>query len=329
MAEQTKAVTYNEAVGAAIREEMKRDESVLMWGVGVSASGATWGEAAGLEEFGDRIKGTPIVEQAVLASGMGAALTGSRPIVNMGMAGFMACAFEGLLFEVGGLREEFGYTGPMPLVVFCRIGVGGGFGGHHCASTEAYVMHSPGLKVVMPSTPYDAKGLLKTAIRDDGPVVFMTVGAMGFTVKQEIPVEEYLIPFGQADVKREGSDVTIVAWASILPKVLEAAEALSKEGISVEVVDPRTLVPLDINSLVKSVKKTGRLLIAHDAMRRGGAAGEIAFRITEEAPDVMKNLKTPMRRIAALNLSLPRSRELEAQLIPHVEDIVATVKEMV
>ncbi|MDD4876230.1 MAG: transketolase C-terminal domain-containing protein, partial [Dehalococcoidales bacterium] len=317
------------AIGAAIYEEMERDESVLMWGVGVSASGATWGEAAGLEKFGERVKGTPIVEQAVLGSGMGAALTGSRPIVNMGTAGFMMCAAEGMLFEVGGLREEFGYTGPMPLVIFCRIGVGAGFGGHHTASTEAYVMHSPGLKVAVPSNPYDAKGLLKTAIRDDGPVVFMTTGSFGFTVKQEIPAEEYLIPFGQADIKREGSDITIVAWASIMPKVLAAAEELGKQGISVEVVDPRTLVPLDIKSIVKSVEKTGRLLIAHDAMKRGGAAGEIAFRVAEEAPDVWQKLKNPMRRIAAKNVALPRSRELELQLIPNVEDIVATVKDMV
>ena len=330
MAEKTQMLNYVSAIGAAIREEMERDERVAMWGEDLVSMQGAFGETPGMfEEFGDRIKDTPIVEQAILATGMGAALTGTRPIVWLMTAGFLTIAFEGLFMEVGGLRQEFGYTGSMPLVVYCRSGVGGGFGAHHCATTEALLMHSPGLKVVMPATAYDAKGLMKTAIRDDDPVVYIGYGALYFGPKEPIPTEEYLIPFGKADVKREGNDVTIVVYSGMVPKALAAAETLSKEGISVEVVDLRTLVPMDVEAIVKSVKKTGRLLIAHEAMKRAGAAGEIALRVTEAAPDVVKSLKTPIRRLAAKNVALPRSRELEAQLLPHVEDVIAIVKEMV
>jgi pyruvate dehydrogenase E1 component beta subunit len=329
MAEQTQMLNYVSTIGAAISEEMRRDERVAMWGEDLVSMRGAFGEISGVfEEFGDIIKDTPIVEQAILATGMGAALTGTRPIVWLMTAGFLTIAFEGLFIEVGGLRQEFGYTGPMPLVVYCRAGVGGGFGSHHCASTEALLMHSPGLKVVMPATPYDAKGLMKTAIRDDDPVVYIGYGALYFGPKEPIPTEEYLIPFGQADIKREGDDITIVAYSGMVPKALAAAKMLSKEGISVEVVDLRTLVPMDVQAIVKSMKKTGRLLIAHEAMKRGGAAGEITLRVMEAAPDVVENLKTPIRRLAALNVALPRSRELEIQLLPQVESVIKIVKEM-
>ncbi|MBN1383132.1 MAG: alpha-ketoacid dehydrogenase subunit beta [Deltaproteobacteria bacterium] len=330
MAEQTQMLNYVSAIGAAIREEMQRDKTVAMWGEDLVSMRGAYGENPGMyEEFGDRIMDTPIVEQAILATGMGAALTGTRAIVSIMTTGFLAIAFDGLFMEVGGLRQEFGYTGPMPLVVFCRTGVGGGFGAHHCASIESTLMHSPGLKIVMPSTPYDAKGLMKTAIRDDDPVVFLAHGPVYFRGKQEIPAEEYLIPFGKADVKKEGTDVTIVVYAGMVRKALAAAETLSKEnGISAEVLDLRTLVPLDIDAIVTSVKKTGRLLIAHEAMKRGGAAGEIAMRFTEAAPDVAKTLKTPVRRLGAKNVALPRSAELERMLIPNDKDVVAIVKEM-
>jgi pyruvate/2-oxoglutarate/acetoin dehydrogenase E1 component len=334
MAKQVQMLDYTSAVGAAIHEEMQRDEMVAVWGEDLVSMQGAFGETLALfEEFGDRIKDTPIIEQAILATGMGAALTGTRPIVYLMMAGFLAVCFEGLFMEVGGLRQEFGYTGPMPLVVYCRAGVGGGTGAHHCSSPEALLMHSPGLKVVMPATPYDAKGLMKTAIRDDGPVVFIIPGRVysdtTFAQKQPVPDEEYLIPFGQADVKREGNDVTIVAYSGMIPKALAAAETLSKEGISVEVVDLRTLVPMDVQAIVKSMEKTGRLLIAHEAMKRAGAAGEIAFRVNETAPDVVRSLKIPIRRLAAKNVALPRSRELEDRLVPQVDDVIKVIKEMV
>jgi pyruvate/2-oxoglutarate/acetoin dehydrogenase E1 component len=330
MAEQTQAINYISAIGAAIREEMQRDKTVAMWGEDLVSMRGAYGENPGMyEEFGDRIMDTPIVEQAILATGMGAALTGTRPIVWIMTAGFLAIPFDGLFMEAGGLRQEFGYTGPMPLVVYCRAGVGGGLGAHHCATIEATLMHSPGLKIVMPSTPYDAKGLMKTAIRDDGPVVYIGYGPIYYRGRQQIPTEEYLIPFGKADVKREGTDITIVVYSGMVPKALAAAETLSKEdGISAEVVDLRTLVPMDVDTIVKSVKKTGRLLIAHEAMKRGGAAGEIALRFTEAAPDVAMAMKTPIRRLGAKNVALPRSRELEQLLIPHPKDVVKIVKEM-
>ena len=330
MAEQTQLINYVNAISIAIGEEMRRDESVVMWGEDLVSMRGAFGDFPGMfEEFGDRIKDTPIVENAFTGAAMGAALTGLRPIAHVMTVGFQACCFNTLFMEIGNLRQSYGYKGPMPLVILSRAGVGGGTGAHHTATTEALLMHAPALKVVMPSTPYDAKGLMKTAIRDDDPVIFIAHGALSFTVKQEIPTAEYLIPFGKADVKKEGNDVTIVVYSGMVPKALAAAETLSKEGISVEVVDLRTLVPMDVQAIVKSVKKTGRLLIAHEAMKRAGAAGEIALRVTEAAPDVVKSLKTPIRRLAAKNVALPRSRELEQKLLPHVEDVVAIVKEMV
>ncbi|MDD4875967.1 MAG: transketolase C-terminal domain-containing protein [Dehalococcoidales bacterium] len=326
---ETQMLNYVSAIGAAINEEMRRDERVAMWGEDLVSMQGAYGENPGMfKEFGDRIKDTPIVEQAILGTGMGAALAGIRPIVWLMTAGFLTIAFEGLFMEVGGLRQEYGYAGPMPLVVYCRSGIGGGFGAHHCASTESLFMHSPGLKIVMPSTAYDAKGLMKTAIRDDEPVIYVGYGALYFGAKEPIPTEEYLIPFGKADIKREGKDITIVCYSGMVRKALAAAEELNKEGISVEVVDLRTLVPMDVAAIVKSVEKTGRLLIAHEAMKRAGAAGEIAFRVTEAAPDLVKSLKTPIKRLAAQNLAIPRSISLDAQLLPQVEDVIAIVKTM-
>ncbi len=331
MAEQTRLVNYAAAVQQAMAEEMRRDERVVMWGEDIARMGGVFGETPGaLEEFGEnRIKDTPIVEQAIVGAAMGAALTGLRPIAFLMFAGLAAVCFDTLFMEIGNLRQSYGYKGPMPLVINTRAGVGGGGGAHHTSTIEALLIHSPALKVVMPSTPYDAKGLMKTAIRDDEPVVFITHGALYFATKQKIPTKEYLIPFGQADVKREGNDVTLVTYSGMVPKALTAAETLSKEGISVEVVDLRTLVPMDVKAIVKSVKKTGRLLIAHEAMKRGGGAGEIAFRVTEAAPDVVKALKTPIKRLAALNVALPWGRDLNQQVLPQVDDIVKVVKEMV
>jgi len=330
MAEQTQEVTYLGAIAQAMREEMRRDDGVVMFGEDLVSMRGPFGQTPGfVEEFGDRIKDTPIVEQAIAGTAMGAALAGLRPIADIMTAGFLTICFNTLFMEIGALRQEYSYKGPMPLVINCRAGVGQGMGPHHCSTTEALLIHSPGLKVVMPSTPYDAKGLMKTAIRDDEPVIFIAHGKLYYTAKQEIPTEEYLVPFGQADIKREGNDVTIVAYSGMIPKVLAAAETLSQEGINVEVVDLRTLVPMDVETVVKSVEKTGRLLIAHEAMKRGGAAGEITLRVIEAAPDVVKSLKTPIRRLAAKNLGLPRNRDLEQKLVPQVEDVVKTVKGMV
>jgi len=332
MAEQTKVLSYAEALNAAYKEEMRRDKGVVLWGEDLISMKGVYMTTAGIfEEFGpDRIHDTPIVEVAIAEMAIGAALTGLRPIANIMTAGFLTVCMDALFMKMGALRQEYGYHGSLPIVVDCRSGGGRGLGPDHCSSTEALLIHSAGLKVVLPSTPYDAKGLMKSAIRDDDPVIFMSHGELYFAAKQAIPAEEYLIPLGEADIKREGNDITIVAYSGMVAKVLAAAEALSKEGISVELVDPRTLVPLDIDAIIKSVKKTGRLLIVHEAMKRGGVAGEIAFRVSETAPDVVAAMKTPIRRLAAKNLVLPHSGpELEAKLTPQVDDIVKTVKEMV
>ena len=331
MAEQTQKVNYSEAIQQATLEEMRRDDRVVIWGEDLVSMQGAFRETPGIyEEFGEnRIKDTPITENAIVGTAMGAALTGLRPIAYLMFAGFATLCLDTLVYEIGGLRQEFGYKGPMPLVVNARASIGGGTGAHHNGTTEAYLLHSPGLKIVMPSTAYDAKGLYKTAIRDDDPVIFITHGPSAFGPPEEIPTKEYLIPFGQADIKREGSDVTIVAYAGTVSKALSAAETLSKEGISVEVVDPRTLVPFDVETIATSVRKTRRLLIAHEAMKRGGPAGEIAFRVIEAAPDVVMDLKAPIKRVAALNLALPYGHELNLACLPQIDDIVEAVKDMV
>jgi len=330
MAEQMQKVSYGKAIQQATLEEMRRDDRVVVWGEDLVSMQGAFMETPGIyEEFGeDRIKDTPITENAIVQTAMGAALTGLRPIAYLMFAGFATLCLDTMVYEMGGLRQEFGYDGPMPLVINMRSGIGGGTGAHHCGTTEAYLLHSAGLKIAMPSTAYDAKGLYKTAIRDDDPVIFITHGASSFGPPQEIPVKEYLIPFGQADIKREGNDVTIVAYAGMVSKSLKAAETLSKEGINVEIVDLRTLVPLDVETIAKSVSKTGRLLIAHEAQKRGGPAGEIAMRVIEAAPDVMTSLKAPIKRVAALNLALPYDQALTAACLPQVDDVVKAVKEM-
>ncbi len=332
MAEQGNMLTYVQAINAALIEEMRRDEKVVIWGEDMTTMEVNTGTTKGIpEEFGeDRIKNTPIVESAIVDMAIGAALTGLRPIAFIRFGSMLTCCFDAVFMKLGGMPREFCYNGPIPAVICAPISGGGGMGADHCVSPEALLIHSPGLKVVMPSTPYDAKGLMKAAIRDDEPVIFLTYRALFFSEKQVIPSEEYIVPLGKADIKREGNDVTIVAYSGMVRKALAATEELSNEGISVEVVDLRSLVPLDIETIVESVKKTGRLLIAHEAMKRGGAAGEIAFRVTEAAPDIVKTMKTPIRRLAAKNLVLPRlGAGVDKMLLPQVDDIIKVVKEMV
>lgn len=336
-------ITYIQAINQALKEEMRRDDRVVIWGEDIISMNGVYGQTLGIyDEFGgDRIKDTPICEQAIAGMTKGAAYRGLRPIGVFMNAGFSLCAFDGIFLKLG---SQFGSgvfvpDNPAPVVIYGVIS-GNGPDNDHGLSPEALYIHAPYLKVVMPATPYDAKGLLKTAIRDDGPVIFWDHAAcfyMGHkegkvvhsleAASQEIPETEYLIPFGLADVKREGTDVTLVTYSFMVHAALAAAYNLEKEGISVEVVDLRTLVPLDIKTIVKSVKKTGRLLIVHEAMKRGGAAGEILWRVIEEVPDIITTLKTPFRRLAAKNVSLtpftiPWS-------VPSMDTIALMVKEMV
>ncbi len=334
-------LTYIEALNQAWKEEMRRDERVVIWGQDMISWNAGQGQTAGIyDEFGgDRIKDTPIVEQAIAGMAIGSALRGLRPIAYFTAAGFMLCAFDGLFLQIGCHHHD------LPIVVNADV-VGSRWENTHGQSPEALFGHAPYWKIVMPSTPYDVKGLMKTAIRDDHPVLFLhhlqamfsgySDGSMYRSYqtgkilpegnRQEIPEEEYLIPFGEADIKREGSDITVVTYSYMVHHALEAASELGKEGINAEVVDLRTIVPLDVATIVKSAKKTGRLLIVHEAMKRCGMAGEIAFRVLEEAPDVVTSLKTPYRRLAAQNLPLPG---MDPAHVPSSESIAAVVKETV
>jgi pyruvate dehydrogenase E1 component beta subunit len=323
MAEQM--VTYAEAINQAFKEEMRRDKSVVMWGVDIISTEGSTTTRGIFEEFGeDRIIDTPILEEAIVGMAVGAAFAGLRPIAHLMCAGFVALTCDALFLKLGNDYQEWGHPCP-PVVIFTPIWLGLGYGSDHGLSPEAILIHSPGLKVVMPSTAYDAKGLLKSAIRDDSPVVFMPHMGLLFG-KQSIPTEEYLIPLGKADVKREGKDITIIAYSAMIPKTLAAAEKLSEEGIDAEVIDPRCLVPLDVATIVTSVKKTGHLLIVHESMKRGGVAGEIAFRVTETAPELIKSLKTPVKRLASPNIASPHGTELPSQILPQIDDIVSTVK---
>lgn len=330
MAKQTKMLRYIEAQNEALKEEMRRDKRVVLWGEDLVSMAGIFGTTFGIyDEFGpDRIRDTAIAETAIVEMAVGAALTGLRPVAFVMYASFVFTCFDGVFSKLGSMAQEFGYRDPVPVVIHAMISAESGFGTDHCMSPEALLIHAPDLKVVVPSTPYDAKGLLKAAIRDDGPVIYMPHVRLLFGEAQPVPTEDYVIPLGKADVKRKGNDITIVAYSAMVMKALAAAEVLSKEGISVEVVDLRTLVPLDVETVVQSVSKTGRLLIAHEAMRRGGAAGEIAFRVIEEAPDVVKTMKAPIKRLAAKNVALPHGIELEGKLVPQAEDVVKAVMEM-
>jgi acetoin:2,6-dichlorophenolindophenol oxidoreductase subunit beta len=329
MAEE-QTITYVDAINQAVKEEMRRDQKVVVWGVDVTGDFGVTTTLGVLEEFGpDRIRDTPIAEEAIVAMAAGAAFAGLRPIVTLMHAAFVPLAGDALFLKMGCNYQEWGYPFKLPAVVMTPIS-SGGMGADLALSPESILIHSPGLKVVMPSTPYDAKGLLKSAIRDDYPVIYMPhLKLYGPDNKQSIPVDEYLVPLGKADVKRQGTDITIVTYSHMVQKSLAAAEALSKEGIECEIVDLRSLVPLDINTVVASVRKTGRLLVVHEAYKRGGFAGEIIARFIEAAPELLKTMKTTLRRLATPNVSLPHTYYVEDQMIPQAETISKTVKEMV
>lgn len=325
-----------EVINAAFKEEMRRDETVVMWGEDVitmesPTAGADLATKGIFEEFGgDRIRDTPVVEAAIIETAIGAALSGLRPIAHIMTGGFQMGAFDPIFARLGTAYQEWNHGGTLPVVAMASVLGGAAKGADHALSPEALFMHSPGLKVVMPSTAYDTKGLLKTAIRDDFPVMFYTHREVMIREEKEpIPTEEYLIPFGQADVKRQGDDVTIVTYSGMVLRALAAAEELSEQGINAEIVDLRTLVPMDVDTIVESLRKTGALLIVHEAMKRSGAAGEIAMRVTEAAPDVVQALKTPIRRLAAQNVALPTSLRIERQVVPQVEDIVDAARDLV
>lgn len=319
-------ITYLEAVREAMSQEMRRNEDVFILGEDIGVYGGAFGVTRGMiEEFGtERVRNTPISEAAISGTAVGAALTGMRPILELQFSDFITIAMDNMVNQAAKIRYMYGGKGRVPMVLRTPAGSGTGAAAQHSQSLEAWMTHIPGLKVVQPSTAYDAKGLLKAAIDDDNPVIFYE-HKLCYKTKGDVPEEQYSIPLGKADVKREGTDVTIVATAIMVHKALEAAETLSKEGISAEIIDPRTLVPLDEETIVGSVRKTGRVVVVHEAVKRGGFGGEIAGMIAES--EAFDYLDAPIKRLGGKPVPIPYNPELEKAAIPQVDDIIQAVKE--
>jgi pyruvate/2-oxoglutarate/acetoin dehydrogenase E1 component len=318
---------YSEALRDALRLEMQRDPRILVMGEDIAEHGGAFQVTAGLlAEFGpDRIRQTPISEIGIVGAGVGAALTGLRPVVELMYIDFSGLAIDQIVNQAAQNRFMFGGQARVPLVVRTQGGSGRGNAAQHSKSLEAWFTHVAGLKVVMPATPADAKGLLTAAIRDDDPVMFIEHKLL-YRTKGPVPDGEYVVPLGKADVKREGSDLTIVTWSREVLFALEAAAKLAAEGVDAEVIDLRTLVPLDRAAILASVRKTRRLLVVHEAIKRGGYGGEIAALVAEEGFD---DLDAPPRRLAGVETPIPYAAHLERGVIPQVEDIVRVAKELV
>jgi len=323
----TRKITFSEALREAIAEEMGRDASVFLMGEDVGAFGGVFGVSAGLyDEFGeDRVRDTPISEQAIVGAGLGAALVGMRPIVEIMFADFTTVAMDQIVNQAAKARYMSGGKARVPLTMRVVNGAPGSAAAQHSQSPESWFMNVPGLKIAIPATPYDAKGLLKSAIRGEDPVLFFE-HKMLYAAEGEVPEEDYTVPFGQAAVRREGTEATVIAIGGVLPKVLEAAGQLAERGIAVEVIDPRTLVPLDTTTMVDSVKKTNRVVIVHEAHRRAGPGAEIAAILAEEA---IGYLDAPIIRVATKNVPFPYNPDLENFILPSVEDVFTAVKGIV
>ncbi len=321
-------ITYLEAVREAMSQEMRQNDDVFILGEDIGVYGGAFGVTRGMiEEFGpERVRNTPISEAAISGAAVGAALTGMRPILELQFSDFITIAMDQMVNQAAKTRYMFGGKGKVPMVLRTPSGSGTGAAAQHSQSLEAWMAHIPGLKVVQPSTAYDVKGLLKAAMDDDNPVIFYEHKLL-YKTSGHVPEEQYSIPLGKADVKREGTDVTLVATAMMVHKALEAAAELEKEGISVEVIDPRTIVPLDEETIIESVKKTGRLIVAHEAVKRGGIGGEIASMIAES--EAFDYLDAPIKRLGGLAVPIPYNPALEKAATPQIPDIIAAVKETV
>lgn len=315
----SREMMYREALREALDEEMARNSDVFIIGEGIAERGGSYKVTEGLlAKYGERrVRDTPISEASMIGVGVGAAISGARPIVEILYVDFAMLGMDQIVNQAAKFRLMTGGSGNVPFVLRTQGGAGGGVAAQHSQSLEALFYHIPGLRVVMPSTPRDAKGLLKHALRQPNPVMFIEHKHLYMT-KGDVPEEEYEIEFGQADVKREGADVTLVAWSNMIPRSLEVAEEMAKEGISVEVIDPRTLVPLDENTIIESVKKTNRVVIVQEAVRRGGVASDICSIIQDK---VFYYLDAPIEIVVGLNTPIPFNLELEKASIPQKEQI--------
>lgn len=321
---QPRKLPYVSAITDGVREVLKEQSNSFVIGEDVAGAGSVYGYYKGLlDEFGpDRIFDTPISEEGIMGLGVGAGATGCRPIVDLMFMDFMGECMDEIANQLAKMRYMFGGAAKLPVTVLTMGGAGGSLAAQHSQSLEAWICHLPGLKVVMPSTPYDAKGLIIAAARDDNPV-FVVLNKMSLAMTGEVPEGAYEIPLGQANVVRTGRNYTIVATGRMVHEALKAADRLKESGVDAEVIDPRTLQPFDTATVVKSVRKTHRALIVHEAVRFGGFGAEIAAQIQEEAFDY---LDAPIARVGAPFSPVPFSPALEAHYVPNADRIVAEVK---
>jgi len=317
--------TYIEAINQAMAEEMARDERVFLIGEDVGAYGGAFKTSAGLlDRFGaERVIDTPISEMAIIGAASGAALMGMRPIAEMQFIDFITCAYDMLVNFTATNRYLYGRS--CPIVVRGPAGAGTHGGPFHSLSPEAMFMNRPGLKIVSPGTAYDAKGLLKAAVRDDDPVLFIEHKFLYRRIKEDLPTDDYIVPIGKANVRRKGKDLTIVTWGAMIYVADDAADALAKDGVSVEVIDLRSIVPFDEEAILTSVAKTNRVIILHEAPLTGGAGAEFAARIAEKAFDY---LDAPIKRIGSLDVPTPYSPPLEEFYLPNAAKVVAAAREL-
>lgn len=327
---ETKLMSYRDAINLAMSEEMRRDENIFLMGEDVGIYGGDFGTSVGMiKEFGEkRVRDTPISEAAIAGSAIGAAITGMRPIVDLTFMDFITIALDSIVNQGAKLRYMFGGQDvKVPVTFRCAAGSGIGSASQHSQSLESWLCHIPGIKVVAPGTVAEAKGLLKSAIREDNIVIYLEYKAQ-FNNKGEVPLDpDYVVPLGKADIKRAGKDITVVTYGRMLERVLQAAEEVSNDNINVEVVDLRTLVPLDKEAVINSVKKTGKLLLVNDAYKTNGFIGEVSAMISES--DAFDYLDAPILRLAGEDVPVPYARNLETAMIPSVEVIKNTIYKMI
>ncbi len=321
-----RTITYSEAIYEALREEMERDRTVFVMGEDVATFGGVFGVTRDLVDiFSEaRVLDTPISESAIVGAALGAAMMGMRPVIEIMFGDFLPVAGDQIVNQLAKARFMTGGKANVPVVVRVTTGAPGSAAAQHSQSVESWFLNIPGLKIAVPATPADAKGLLKAAIRGNDPVLFFE-HKMLYDRKGPVPDGEHIVPLGVANVVREGHDVTLIAVGGMLRHALDAAEQLEAGGVSVEVIDPRTLVPFDLEMIIRSVEKTGRVIIAHEGHRRGGVGAEIAALIAEEAVDW---LDAPIVRVGAKNVPLPYAPELEASVLPGVADLIAAVEKV-
>jgi pyruvate dehydrogenase E1 component beta subunit len=322
----SRKLTFGQAVREALAEEMRRDPTVFIMGEDVAEAGTPFKVLSGLvEEFGpERVMDTPISEAGFTGLGVGAAMTGMRPVVDIMFGDFLGLVMDQLANQAAKVHYMSGGTLKVPIVIRTTLGATRRSAAQHSQSLHAWPSHIPGLKVALPSTPADAKGLLKAAIRDDSPVVFFE-DKMGYALKGDVPAGDYVLPLGKADIKREGEDITIVATSSMVLVALEAADLLAADGISAEVVDPRTTVPLDVDALIRSAKKTSRAIVVDEGYQRYGVTAEIAAVISDGA---FYYLDAPVKRMGAMDVPVPFSPALEDLTVPTAASVAAEARRL-